>query len=99
MREKLTREGWAAARLALYERARGRCEFCGDHLGNVAEVHHRQMRSQGGDDAPENLAIICPPCHRHAHRHPARAYEVGWLVPSWADPADVLPLLIPWSRR
>ena len=55
-------------------RAAGRCEACGgvppfvDDAGNgFLEVHHIYRLADEGDDAPENVAAVCPNCHRRAH--------------------------------
>lgn len=55
-------------------RAAGRCEACGgvppfvDDAGNgFLEVHHIYRLADEGDDAPENVAALCPNCHRRAH--------------------------------
>jgi 5-methylcytosine-specific restriction endonuclease McrA len=49
----LRRDGW-------------RCQTCGTmaHL----EVHHKQFRSQAGDDSEENLITLCTTCHAQIHR-------------------------------
>ena len=51
--EVLRRDGW-------------RCQSCGalSHL----EVHHRELRSQSGDDAEQNLITLCTRCHAIVHR-------------------------------
>ena len=76
---------------AIYERAGVGCEamiplagctFRGEHL------HHRLMRSQGGQHTVENLIRICHRCHHFIHMNPAWSYERGLLVrstdiPTW----------------
>ena len=51
-REILERDGW-------------RCQACGSLRG--LEVHHRQLRSQAGDDSEHNLITLCSACHRRIH--------------------------------
>ena len=58
-----------------------RCGAVSDH------AHHRKLRSQGGEDSPENLVRLCFLCHDWVHSNPAEAYEAGLLVKSWDDPA------------
>lgn len=41
------------------------CERCGLRAGVM--LHHRTLRSQGGDDTRENLEWLCPSCHDDAH--------------------------------
>jgi 5-methylcytosine-specific restriction endonuclease McrA len=31
------------------------------------EAHHVRFRSQGGDDDPENLVLLCKSCHDARH--------------------------------
>lgn len=55
-------------------RAKNQCEGCNspppflDELGiGYFEVHHIFRLADDGVDAPENVAAICPNCHRRAH--------------------------------
>ena len=32
------------------------------------EVHHKELRSQSGDDLEQNLITLCVTCHSLAHR-------------------------------
>lgn len=55
-------------------RAAGRCEACGNpppfvnDAGNgFLEVHHILRLADDGLDALENVAAVCPNCHRRAH--------------------------------
>lgn len=89
-------------RTALWLRAGDRCEFCGEPFRGQMELHHRRLRSQGGQDTAENLAAIHPACHVRAHQYPAQSREWGWIVPSWADPAEVPVQVVrraSWSDR
>lgn len=69
------------------------CLRCGKPATNR---HHRKRKSQGGDDSPENVIDLCGSgttgCHGWVHANPAQAYEQGWLVKSWQNPAEV-PIL------
>jgi len=49
----LCRDGW-------------RCQSCGT-MSNL-EVHHKQFRSQSGDDSNQNLITLCTACHTSIHR-------------------------------
>jgi len=51
-RRVLDRDGW-------------RCQVCGS-MSNL-EVHHRQFRSQSGEDNEVNLITVCRECHRQLH--------------------------------
>ena len=48
----LWRDGW-------------RCQVCGS-LSNL-EVHHKELRSQSGDDSDQNLITLCVACHSLVH--------------------------------
>ena len=50
--EVLRRDGW-------------RCQLCGT-MSNL-EVHHKQFRSQSGEDSEQNLITLCTACHATAH--------------------------------
>ena len=52
-RQVLRRDGWT-------------CQSCGA-MSNL-EVHHREFRSQLGDDAEQNLITLCAACHAIVHR-------------------------------
>ena len=53
LRQKvLRRDGW-------------RCQSCGT-MSNL-EVHHKEFRSQSGDDSEENLITLCTACHHETH--------------------------------
>ena len=61
-REVLRRDGW-------------RCQSCGA-MSNL-EVHHRELRSQSGDDAEQNLITLCTRCHAIVHRGTEVAREAS----------------------
>lgn len=55
-------------------RANGICEGCGSSAPFVdqngepyLQVHHLEELSNGGADAPENVACLCPNCHYRIH--------------------------------
>ncbi len=56
-------------------RSRGRCEMPGcvhelfltDRRVAYLEVHHIQPLSERGEDTVENVAALCPSCHRRQH--------------------------------
>lgn len=56
--------------------------------GRGEQMHHRQMRSQGGQHLVVNLIHVCHLCHSWIHMHPAISYTNGWLVKSTGDPAQ-----------
>ncbi len=45
-----------------------RCQVCGSRQN--LQVHHKQLRSQQGDDDDSNLITLCADCHERKHRLP-----------------------------
>lgn len=82
---------WSKARSLIYTRSGGLCESqVASRCSGVAEsAHHRKLRSRGGQDTTSCLVAICEPCHQWIHQHPADATDLGWMVNSWADPAEI----------
>lgn len=73
----------------LFERSGGNCERCG---GFGEQIHHRRARGMGGTRREDTnglagLVHLCAECHAHIESHREWAYEFGWLVRQWADPA------------
>ena len=71
------------------ERAQGMCEIMDPQTGcngRAEHMHHRKLRSQGGEHTVENLVHICSTCHDYVHRHPAISHTMGWIVRSSYDP-------------
>ena len=73
----------------LFERSHERCERCGSR---GEQIHHRKPRKSGGTrDAAindlSNLVLLCQADHHYVEMNREWAYEQGWLVRSWADPA------------
>jgi 5-methylcytosine-specific restriction endonuclease McrA len=44
-----------------------KCDECSSAM--ELEWHHKKYWSEGGNDEPENLAILCKPCHTKLHSH------------------------------
>jgi hypothetical protein len=55
----------------------------------VLHKHHRKRRSQGGDDSPVNTITIPSALHDWIHANPEKAYDLGLLVKSYDDPAEI----------
>jgi len=79
------------------ERAGFYCEKCGK-VGHNFALHHRKLKSQGGQDEVCNLIAVHHECHNMGsqaiHMNPKESIANGWIVPSWADPASY-PLILP----
>lgn len=89
---------WARLTNALEQRSGGFCEACGRRrLEYNSHRHHRRLRSQGGKDTLDNLVIICRECHQLIHEQPKQSIAEGFIVPSWALPAQV-PIMNPRFR-
>jgi hypothetical protein len=62
--------------------------------GAATNRHHRQLRSRGGLDTPENLMDVCGTgttgCHGWIHANVTESTRLGWIVPSWENPELVL---------
>jgi len=72
-------------------RAKGYCEACG-LPGDDFALHHRKLKSRGGKDEVANLIAVHHKCHnlgtKSIHLNPTLATVKGWMVPSWAEPAE-----------
>lgn len=72
-RQVIARVRSQAVKLYALKRASGVCECCGNSApfetkaGPYLEVHHMHRISDDGPDDPENVAAICPNCHREIH--------------------------------
>jgi hypothetical protein len=81
-----------ALRKFIFERARGRCEYCLIHQEDsfvTHEVDHIISRKHGGADLPENLALACAPCNYRKGSDIAGLDSGGRLVPLFHAPRDV----------
>jgi len=82
----------AAMRALCVERDESRCAKCARYFPDGLNLHHRQLRSQGGQNTAANLIALCGSgttgCHGWVHAHPKSATALGLIVASWADPAE-----------
>ncbi len=67
----------ASLRVAVFERAGGKCELCRRPAPFLLpsgtpylEVHHVVPSTSGGEDSMSNLVALCPNCHRKMHFSP-----------------------------
>ncbi len=79
------------------------CEACGGLIGTrVPALHHRLLRSAGGQHTAENLMLVHSECHNVApgsiHQNPTRSYRLGHLVHRGQDPATV-PVIVARDLR
>lgn len=76
-RDPTKHDGFArdpAVRAWALRRARWRCEACGCAAPFLTaagepylEVHHLRRLADGGSDTVDNVAALCPTCHREVH--------------------------------
>ena len=83
------------------DRADGCCERCGQ-WAEGGSLHHRKLRSQGGQNTVENLVLLdgsgVTGCHGWAHDNRRDAAALGFVVSAWEDPAVVPVLVWGWGR-
>jgi 5-methylcytosine-specific restriction endonuclease McrA len=65
-RLRLDLESYEQLRDQVLRRDGWKCQSCGARPN--LEVHHKEFRSQGGDDSEENLITLCAGCHSLVHR-------------------------------
>lgn len=81
-------------RLLVAERSGGLCEA---GMGRADDMSHRTSRGRGGPWHWANVLHLSRRVHDLAHRHPARAYALGWFTPTRADPRRIpVWLARPW---
>jgi len=57
-----------AVRRAVFARDHRRCRVPGCRSSSFLDVHHIELRSEGGPNDPENLLLLCGAHHRASHR-------------------------------
>jgi len=50
----------------ILKRAKAKCVLCGWSVASC-DIHHITERCNGGTDDIDNLAVVCPNCHRTIH--------------------------------
>jgi 5-methylcytosine-specific restriction endonuclease McrA len=63
---------WRRVRIRALADAGNACERCGAG-DQTLNVHHRTYERVGGRELPEDLEVLCEPCHVRHHEY-ARAY-------------------------
>ena len=57
-----------ASRQALYDRAGGKCEYCGREIEyHGMQLHHVVPSSMNGTNNPHNIMCLCSECHHLIH--------------------------------
>lgn len=58
------------------------CEKC--QQAYATDLHEVKTRARGGSILdPENIVVLCRPCHSWITTNPTQAKEQGWLKNSW----------------
>ena len=74
-------------------RAGNYCEYCDCPAEETMALHHRKLKSRGGEDSVANLIWVHHGCHNlktdSIHLQPKIAQKLGYMVHSWDDPAKV----------
>lgn len=66
----------AKTRKLIYQEANSACAFCNETDLNVLEIHHIEKRTDGGNNDPENLILVCSNCHSKITNDTITVYEV-----------------------
>ena len=68
-------EKWKRTRANARRRAGGRCERCGREAKTL-DVHHRiPLKDGGAPYDPDNLEVLCRPCHRELDNAPGSVFR------------------------
>ena len=67
---------YRALRRRLLNERGWRCESCG-RAGRL-ELHHVITVEDGGDDSPDNLKVLCRPCHFATHNRGPGPDRSAW---------------------
>lgn len=65
--------GWKATRLRILARDKWRCYVCGQHATEVDHIDNL------GSESDDNLAAICPACHRRKSQSEAKESQLTRL--------------------
>jgi HNH endonuclease len=82
----------------VHRRANGYCEVCGRVAESSMALHHRKLKSRGGQDTVSNLVWIHHGCHNlntdSIHLNPEKSQQLGHMVGSWQEPEEA-PFVLP----
>lgn len=76
VKKALGSASWKTYRKRARERGDGVCEMCGGDNGDQGlHVHHTVPVLAGGSNHPNNLMLLCQPCHNTVESHARRLFE------------------------
>jgi hypothetical protein len=67
-RQRARQETPPAIRREVFRRDRGRCVVPGCRNATYVDLHHLDLRSEGGSNDPDNLIVLCAAHHRVLHQ-------------------------------
>jgi hypothetical protein len=67
-RQRATQDTPPAIRREVFWRDRGRCVVPGCRNATYVDLHHLDLRSEGGSNDPDNLVVLCSAHHGALHR-------------------------------
>jgi hypothetical protein len=67
-RRRATQRTPLAIRREVFWRDRGRCVVPGCRNATFVDLHHLELRSEGGENDPDNLVVLCGAHHGAVHR-------------------------------
>lgn len=73
-------------RRRVYSRDGDRCVKCG-RWAPGHDIHHRLLRSRGGDNRASNLITLCRTCHGWVHSMPLASSAAGLMLIAAVDPS------------
>ncbi|WP_460452234.1 HNH endonuclease [Alsobacter sp. SYSU BS001988] len=93
-------------RLAIFLRRLGHCARCGGRIrpGQRWDLDHVVPLALGGRDEPDNLQVVCAPCHRQKTRRDVSAVAKAKRIEArhWGAHRSPTPLpcgrASPWKR-
>jgi hypothetical protein len=68
LRPRATQDTAPAIRREVFLRDRGRCVVPGCRNASYLDLHHLDLRSEGGSNDPDNLVVLCGAHHGALHR-------------------------------
>lgn len=83
--ERVKSTMWTPKRLG-----RGKCQLCNrekdfvEACGEKLESHHLVPVSEGGEDEPYNILVVCTPCHRTIHHNMTYYSHMKAFYTYWA---------------
>jgi 5-methylcytosine-specific restriction endonuclease McrA len=70
-KEAILRAGFQSAKNRLIKSRGQACERCGKYHENL-HAHHIKKLMDGGGNTEDNLQLLCPDCHKEAHKNGTR---------------------------